>query len=154
MLVGPDNAGALDDGQFTLNAAVLAAAVTLTVKLGTETPGTGTQSATDTPATGTIRVLSDAGVYERVTYTGFSVAAGTMTFTGLTGCPAAAIDNEVFISYIDDIAASTTIAFTTIFHSARTLFARVRDGGASPIKTFENTVSLGASISAIRTADA
>lgn len=153
VLVGPDNAGALDDGQFVLNAAVLAAASTLTVTTGTETPGTGTQSATDTPATGTLRVLDDTGVYQRVTYTGFSVGAGTMTFTGLTGCPAAAISNSVFISYIDKLADATSVTFTTIYHSARTLFARVRDGGASPIKTFENTVALGGSISAIRTAD-
>ena len=154
VLVGPDNGGALDDGQFLLNAGVTSGATSLTVKVGTETPGTGTQSATDTPSTGTIRVLDDSGVYQRVTYTGFTVAAGTMTFTGLTGCPTAAIDNAVFISYIDDIAASTSITFTTIYNGPRTLFARVRDGGASPIKTFENTVSLGASISAIRTADA
>lgn len=154
VLVGPDNGGALDDAQFTLNAAVLADAVSLTVKLGTETPGSGTQSATDTPATGTLRVLDDTGVYQRVTYVGFTVAAGTMTFdTTGGGVPAASIDNEVFISYIDKLADATSVTFTTIYDVPRTLFARVRDGGASPIKTFENTVALGGSISAIRTAD-
>ena len=154
VLVGPDSAGSLDDAQFLLNAGVTSGATELTIKTGTETLGTGTQSATDTPSTGTIRVLDDTGVYQRVTYTGFSVAASTMTFTGLTNRPTAAIDNEVFISYIDDIASGTSISFTTIYNGARTLFARVRDGGASPIKTFENTVALGASISAIRTSDA
>ena len=153
VLVGPDNGGSLDDGQFLLNAGVTSGATTLTVKTGTEAPGTGTQSATDTPATGTIRVLDDTGVYQRVTYTGFTVGAGTMTFTGLTGCPTAALDNDVFISYIDKLADAGSVTFTTIFHSARTLYARVRDGGASPIKTFENTVALGGSISAIRTPD-
>ena len=153
VLVGPDSVGSLDDAQFVLETGVTSGATSLTVEVGTETPGTGTQSATDTPATGTIRVLDDTGVYQRVTYTGFSVGAGTMTFTGLTGCPTAAITNEVFISYIDNIAGATTITFTTIYHSARTLFARVRDGGGTPIKTFENTVALGASISAIRTSD-
>jgi hypothetical protein len=76
-----------------------------------------------------------------------------MTFTGCTGTPTASINNKVFISYIDNIAAGTSITFTTIYNGARTLFARVRDGGVTPIKTFENTVALGGSISAIRTPD-
>jgi hypothetical protein len=153
VLVGPDNAGALQDGQFQLNAGITAGAATIVVKVGTETPGTGTQSATDTPSSGTIRVLDNNGVYFRVTYTGRTVAAGTMTFTGCAGAPTAAINNKVFISYIDNIASGTSISFTTIYNGARTLFARVRDGGVSPIKTFENTVALGGSISAIRTPD-
>lgn len=153
VLVGPDNAGALQDGQFLLNAGITSGAATITVKVGSETPGTGTQSAMDTPSTGTIRVKDNTGVYQRVTYTGFTVAAGTMTFTGCTGAPTAALNNPVFISYIDKLADGTSVAFTTIYHSPRTLFARVRDGGISPIKTFENTVALGGSISAIRTAD-
>lgn len=153
VLVGPNNAGSLQDGQFLLNAAILAAATTLTLKVGSETPGTGTQSAMDTPATGTLRIKDNTGVYQRVTYTGFTVATGLMTFTGCTGAPAAALNNQVFISYIDKLADATSVTFTTIYHSPRTLFARVRDGGISPIKTFENTVSLGGSISAIRTPD-
>jgi len=153
VLVGPDNAGALQDGQFQLNAGVTAGATTIVLKVGTETPGTGTQSATDTPSTGTLRVLDNNGVYQRVTYAGFTVAAGNMTFTGCAGAPTAAINNKVFISYIDNIASGTSISFTTIYHSPRTLFARVRDGGVTPIKTFENTVALGSSISAIRTGD-
>jgi hypothetical protein len=48
---------------------------------------------------------------------------------------------------------ATDWTFTTIYHSPITLFARVCAGGVSPIKTFENTVALGGSISAIRTAD-
>lgn len=48
---------------------------------------------------------------------------------------------------------ATDWTFTTIYHSPITLFARVCDGGVSPTKTFENTVALGGSISAIRTVD-
>jgi hypothetical protein len=153
VLVGPDNAGTLQNGQFQLNAGITSGAATIVLKVGTETPGTGTQSATDTPATGTIRVQDNNGVYQRVTYTGFSVAASTMTFTGCSGAPTAAASNKVFISYIDNIASGTSITFATIYNGARTLFARVRDGGVTPIKTFENTVALGGSISAIRTPD-
>jgi len=154
VLVAPSNGGTLEDGQFVLSVGTTSGNSSLTVGSGVETLGTGTQSATDTPSSGTIRVLDDTGVYQRVTYTGFSVGASDMTFTGLSGCPTATSGNNVYISYIDDIASGSNITFTTIYNGARTLFARVRDGGTSPIKTFENTVALGASISAIRTPDA
>jgi hypothetical protein len=52
-----------------------------------------------------------------------------------------------------DVSAS----FTTVFNADRTLFIRVRDGGSSPIKTFETTGTLsstGGSVTAIRTSDA
>jgi hypothetical protein len=153
-LVAPDNGGAIQNAQFALNAGVTAGATSLVLKLGTEAVGTGTQSAMDTPSSGTLRVKDNTGVYQRVTYTGFTVAASTMAFTGLVGCPTAAVNNNVFISYIDKLADATSVAFTTIYHSPRTLFVRVRDGKATPIKTFQNTVALGNAVSAIRTPDA
>jgi hypothetical protein len=157
VLVGPANGAALDDGQFLLNAGITAGATSIVVKVGTETPGTGTNSATDTPSTGTIRVKGDDGVYYRVTYTGYTVAASTMTFTGCSGAPTAAVNNPVFISYIDALAAAASAQFTAVFAAARSLFVRVRDGGGTPIKTYESTGSLGSaggSVTAIRTSDA
>ena len=47
-------------------------------------------------------------------------------------------------------------SFTATYSTDRTMFVRVRDGGASPIKTFETTAvfgSGGGSATAIRTAD-
>jgi len=44
-----------------------------------------------------------------------------------------------------------------VYLQQRDLFVRVRDGGGSPIKTFETSASLGSgggSATAIRTADA
>jgi hypothetical protein len=157
VLVGPATGGLLDDGQFLLNAAITAGATTIVVKAGTQTPGTGTASATDTPSTGTIRVKDANGVYQRVTYTGYSVAASTMTFTGCSGTPTAALNQPVFISYIDTLAAGASVNYTSVFHSVRNLYVRVRDGAASPIKTFETPATLGSSggsASAIRTSDA
>lgn len=158
VLVGPATGGLLADGQFLLNAGITAGATSIVVKVGTETPGTGTLSATDTPATGTIRIRDNNGVYFRVTYTGYTVAASTMTFTGCTGAPTAAINNPVFISYIDVLASSTSAFYTCVYGgSTRNLFVRVRDGAASPIKTFETPATLGSSggsASAIRTSDA
>ena len=156
VLVGPDNSG-LEVGQFVLNAGITSGQASITVTDGTELAGTGENSATDTPNSGTIRILGDDGIYYSVTYTGFTTGTDTMTFTGCTGAPDASISNNVFISYIDKLATSTTESFTVVYAADRDLFIRVRDGGASPIKTFETSGTLGSgggSTTAIRTSDA
>lgn len=168
ILVGPSTgATALDNGQFLLNAGITAGATSVTVKAGTETPGTGTNSEDDTPNTGTIRIEDNNGVYQRVTYTGYTVAAGLMTFTGCTGAPTAALDNNVFISYIDSLTDLTngttteaTTTYTATYSADRTLFIRVRDGGTAGdtqgIKTFETETTFGnadSSVTVIRTPD-
>ena len=50
----------------------------------------------------------------------------------------------------------TSPTFTGVYVSDRSVFVRVRDGGASPIKTFETSGTLGSSggsSTAIRTSD-
>ena len=158
VLVGLRNGGGsdIDFGQFLLNAGISSGATSVVVKAGTETPGTGTKSAMDTPQTGTLRILGDDGIFHRVTYTGYSVAAGTMTFTGCSGAPTAAADNEAYISYIDKLADATSLSYQATYHSDRNLFGRVRDGKSTPIKTFEGTGTFGAaggSISVLRQTD-
>lgn len=159
VLVGKQNAGATDieTNQFALSTALTGGEASVIFKAGQETPGTSTQSATDTPATGSIRVLGDDGVFHKVTYTGYTVAASTMTFTGCTGAPAASVDNDCWISYIDKLADATSLSFFTTYHSNRTLFARVRDGGGTPIVTFEgkNAVfgAAGGTVSVTRDSD-
>jgi hypothetical protein len=73
----------------------------------------------------------------------------------------ASIGNNVFISYIDELASATTSSFTSVYSADRDLFVRVRDGGTAGdlvgIKTFETTGTLGSgggSAVAIRTSDA
>jgi len=71
--------------------------------------------------------------------------------------PAASALANVFISYIDKLAGATSESFTTIYSTDRALFVRVRDGGGTPIKTFETPATLGSaggSVAAIRTSDA
>ena len=161
VLVGPNTGStALDSGQFQLNAGITSGDPTLVVKVGTETPGTGTNSETDTPGAGTIRVADNNGIFQEVTYTGVTVGASTMTFTGLTGAPTAAINNEVFIAYIDELATGTSASYTAVYAADRNLFVRVRDAGTAgdnlAIKTFETDGTLGSaggSSSAIRTSD-
>jgi hypothetical protein len=97
-------------------------------------------------------LASATGKYTRVTYTGFSGSS----FTGCTGTPAANNGANVWISYIDKLAAAAGESFTVVFDSTRSLFIRVRDGGGTPIKTFQTTGSLGSgggSATVIRTND-
>ena len=147
VLVGPESAGALDVDQLTLNTSLSGAAETAVV-VTTTIPS-------DTPATGTIRIQLNSGRYRKVAYTSWTGSTFTIGSTDFSGDPATAPKN-VFISYIDKLAASTQESFTTVYASDRGLFIRVRDGGATPIKTFETVGTLGSaggSSTAVRTSD-
>jgi len=150
ILVGPeDGSGGLDLDQLSLNTTLNGAAETAVV--------TTAAIPTDTPATGTIRIQLDTGIYRLVSYTSYTGSTFTIGSTDFTGGNVATAANNVFVSYIDKLAAATNEAFTTVFSSSRTLFIRVRDGGASPIKTFETTGTLGTaggSATASRVSDA
>jgi len=144
VLVAPASGGVILYSQMTLNGALGGGESTITVQTGT--------IPADTPSTGTIRVLSTAGVYTRVTYTGHT----TSSFTGCTGTPAASNGANVFISYIDAAATATAMSVTVVYNADRDLFVRVRNGGAAPIKTFESPAqikSTNQSVAAIRTSD-
>jgi len=111
----------------------------------------------DTPAAGTVRVNLDSGIYRRVAYTSYSGVTFTTASTDWTDPLDAQGAKNIFISYIDKLAGATSEEFTTIYNAPRTLFIRVRDGGGSPIKTYETTGTLGTaggSATATRTPDA
>ena len=64
---------------------------------------------------------------------------------------------DVFIGYIDKLATGTSEAVALVYNADRDLFVRVRDGGASPIKTYEASASFtstGGSATASRITDA
>lgn len=151
ILVGPESGGALEVDQFGLNAALTTNNVT-SITIDTTIPS-------DTPSAGTIRVFDNDGVARRLSYSSYTGATFTITTTDGNedfGTVNADAGNDVFISYIDDVAAGSSISFTSVYSSDRALFIRVRDGGASPIKTFETTGTLGSaggSATAIRTSD-
>ena len=141
----------IDVRQFTLNGLLNGAAVTQVVV--TEA------IPTDTPATGQIRIHRASGKYTLHPYS--AVNSGTKTFTitehDFSG-DNAANGAGVFSSYIDVLCNADTEAYTAIYSGTpRTLFIRVRDGGVTPIKTFETPGALGAaggSTNAVRTSDA
>jgi hypothetical protein len=148
VLVGPESGSTLQANQRLLNTTLSGAgetAVVVTVAIPS-----------DTPSTGTIRIELDTGIYRRVAYTSFSGSTFQIASTDFTGANQATAGNDVFISYIDKLATATDETFTVVYSSARSLFIRVRDGGGTPIKTFETTGTLGSaggSTTVIRTPD-
>jgi len=154
VLVGPEAGGILEEDQFQL-AILLDADDEPTVTISGTIPS-------DTPAQGTIRVQDDNLIFRRIEYSArsgsdFTVSStdGQEDFNG----DEAQIGNNVFISYVDALynGTITTDRFTGVYLTDRALFIRVRDGGGSPIKTFETTGTLGSSggsTTAIRTSDA
>jgi len=148
VLVGPESGGALQLSQFALATALTTGTETAVV-ISTTIPS-------DTPSTGTIRIQLASGVYKRVAYTSYTGSTFTIGSTSFSS-DNAAISNDVYISYIDELASGTTATFTTVYSSNRALFVRVRDGAGTPIKSFETTATLtstGGSSVAIRTSDA
>lgn len=147
VLVTNDQSSNIDYDQFTLNGALTGATVTSVVVNGT--------IPADTPSSGTIRILRADGQYTRHPYSAWATSTFTITSHDFSTNNAANGANT-FISYLDAAASGTTMAFTSVYASDRTLFIRVRDGGVTPIKTFETTGSLGTSggsTTAIRTSD-
>ena len=160
VLVGPRTGSALEKGQWLLATALTGAAETaVVIKTGAE----ASPIATDTPATGVgavnprLRVELDNGVYKRQDYSSYTASTFTIPSTDYSGAGlGAAIDNNVFLAYIDVAADTDTESFTSVYNADRNLFIRVRDGGATPIKTFEGQgqlLSSNQSIAAIRTDD-
>jgi hypothetical protein len=148
VLVGPESGGFLQLNQFALDVTLDGVAETAVV-VTTAIPS-------DTPASGTIRVELDSGIYRRVAYSSYTGSTFTIGATDFSGDFATA-GNNTFISYIDKLAGATSESFTVVYLSDRSLFVRVRDGGGSPIKTFETTGTIGSaggSATAIRTTDA
>jgi hypothetical protein len=147
VLVGPKDTGnAIKYDQLSLNT---------TLSSGSTAVVVATAIPSDTPTSGTIRVLDNSGVYIRCPYT--SWATSTFNLTGTFGSAATAPKN-VWISYIDSIAGvDEFLSFQVVYSTDRNLYVRVRDGGGTPIKTFETPATLastGGSATAIRTSDA
>jgi hypothetical protein len=140
---------------FDFNEMTLAVALTG----GTETEvnvGAGNVPA-DAPQTGVLRVTLDDGRIRRVPYTahdgddGFTIASSDWQDPDDAG-----IGNGVMLAFIDKAAASDPESFTIVYDANRTLWVRVRDGGGTPIKTYEAQATLnntGGQASALRIDD-
>jgi len=158
VLVGPRLAGIMQKDQFGLASPGLSSPTTTSIVIDATIPS-------DTPATGQtadttrLRVALDTGVFREQTYESFATDTFTILSTDYSGGNVANTANDVFIAYIDDQPTSpdTSLSYTAIYSTDRDLLVRVRDGGGTPIKTFEAPATFGSSnttVAAIRTSDA
>ena len=133
LIVTNNDNGDIDMTQYTLLAALTAVNVTAVVLNQTID--------SDTPTTGTIRIVRDDGLDTRHAYTSFSGSTFTIASTDFS-TNNANINSGVFSSYIDLLATSTSESFGVPFDVNRTLFIRAKDG-TTPEKVFESTAVLG-----------
>ena len=151
-LVGPKDTGdAFKFAQMTL---------TTTLSAASETALVVNAIPANTPQVGTLRVELDDGRYRRIGYTSHSGVTFVIADESWVdpNDSTGGISNGVMCSYIDDQASGITIAFTTIYTSGPLdLRVRVRDGGATPIVTYEGNsqlTSTGGTAAASRISDA
>jgi len=117
---------------------------------------------TDTPSDGYIRVTDDLGFERRLHYSAWDGPTKTFTIDTTDGnedflADEAAVNNDVYIAYIDELAGATSATFTSVQSGSRDLVVIVRDGAGTPIKQFISSWSQTSSnqtINAIRTTDA
>jgi hypothetical protein len=153
VLVTSESGSVINKSQLSLNTTLVGAAETVAVMTAS--------IPTDTPSSGTIRIVNDTGFDRLVNYSSFTGSTFTFTapedFSGIDEADSATAANNVYITYIDKLAGATSESFTVVYDADRPLFIRVRDGAGTPIKTFETTGSIGSaggSTTAIRTSDA
>jgi len=113
----------------------------------------------DTPSSGYVRVTDDNGFERRLHYSAWSgdtftvdTTDGNEDFAGTN----ATDGNNVYLSYIDEVAYTGSLSYTSVQSGSRDLVVIVRDGGATPIKQFISAWSQTTSaqtITAIRTSD-
>ncbi|MGI9307568.1 MAG: hypothetical protein ACR2P5_09775 [Gammaproteobacteria bacterium] len=139
----------LDDDQMTL-ANAQAGSATTTLQMAALIP-------TDTPSSGSIRVVLDSGRRLKVDYASYTGDTFTITSTDFSGGNSAAAGNGVSVAYIDILATATTQSFTSVFLANRNLVAKMRDGAGTPTKEFISSAvltSAGGSITAQQQSDA
>jgi len=165
VLVGPRDGSALGRNQWELNTTLSGAGETAVV-INTTPAGTPLESAIadDTPSTGkaadnpALRVLMDSGIYRYQDYESWSGSTFVILSSSYSGDNATAgAGANVWLAYIDVLADAATESFTAEYVSDRDLFVRVRDGGGTPIKTFESDsaqfLATPQTVAAVRTDD-
>jgi len=150
VLVTSEAAGGIDFAQFTLSVTLSGIAETSAVMTAA--------IPSDSPSAGTIRIVSDAGIDILVPYTSFAGSTFTIPSKDFSADPASSINSpNAYFGYIDKLATSVGENVTWVYNADRPLFIRVRDGGGTPIQTYQTTSAMtanGGSVTVIRTPDA
>lgn len=135
-----------DAGSTDINFTQMTSDTTLSATNVTAVSVTAIPSDTPTSAgtKGSIRVERDDGLYSLHRYTSWSSATNDFTIpsTDFSGNNATTPFN-VFVGYLDYTATGTSDTFSYVYSADRDHFMRVRDGGATPIKTAEGTGTMG-----------
>jgi hypothetical protein len=154
VLIGPRTGSTLNKGLYSLNGlhnSAVQTTITVNESIQTETPSEGTTS------NSRIRVELDTGVYKYQTYTSWTGSVFTIPSTDYSGAGQASGNNDVFPSYIDILCDAGQESFTAVHSTNRDILIRIRDGGATPIKTIENSATFTGSpqtVTVTRTPDA
>jgi hypothetical protein len=138
-----DNEGnpAIDKNQLTTTAAAINGATVTSIPVTTTIPS-------DTPASGDIRIKASDGRYREIPYTSYSGTTFTIPSTDFSGANDDILaSSDVWIAYIDKLAASTAITagtFTTgveyiIVTSGTTDFTLIGAANSSPGTIFTAT---------------
>ena len=137
VLVGRTSGGVLNKSQFTLAGAhTSASTVTVNEVLGNDIADSG------------VLRLGDA----RHTYTGIN--RGAKQFTGVSPVLTGSANAPLYNPLIDDVAAGASMSKSFVYVADFAIVARVRKKGILPFENTATVTNAGASISAIRTADA
>jgi len=157
VLVGPRLGGVLDKTQLSLGVALTGPAeTTITIN----SPGPVTIPASGDTTSTKLRVANNNGIFVKQPYASYSALVFQLPSPGSNYSGVNAnINNDVFLAFLDDIPTSpdTSLSFTAIYSQDEDLLVRVRDGGATPIKTFQAPATFGSApvtVAAIRTTDA
>lgn len=153
----PEGNPAIYESQLRLDTALTTNPVTQVVITGATVPS-------DTPASGTIRVVDNDGFDRLLEFSGYTnnifelVAPGDQPEPGQEDFTTvnANAGNNVYVTYIDVLATSTSQTFTAVYDTDRDLIVLVRDGGGTPIKQFITSATFSSSdttVTAIRTSD-
>ena len=98
----------------------------------------------NTPSSGTIRITLDDGRKRLVSFTSMSDAyTFVIGSTDFQTPDVATAGNDVMVSYLDLVADDVSEAVTVVYDFSDTWYWRVRNGGASPIKTSEGLAAFG-----------
>ncbi len=159
VLVGPRTGILLNRAQMATNV-TLSGATEAQVQTSAAIPAGSPSSGTGGDST-RLRVELDTGIYRRVQYdsiTGDDFDITTGPDDDWTGINVSTQPKDVFLAYIDKLAAATSESYTAVHTTDVDLLVRVRDGGATPIKTFEaqaaQFLATPVTVAAVRTSDA
>ncbi len=153
----PEGNPAIQEWQLRLDTALTTDDVTTVTITGATIPS-------DTPSAGTIRVVDNDGFDRLLEFSGYTnnvfelVAPGDQPEPGQEDFSSvnASAGNNVYVTYIDVLASSTSETFTAVYDTDRDLIVLVRDGGVTPIKQFITSATFSSSdttVTAIRTSD-